>query len=670
MNPDIRDRRKVIRKELVLATLATYSMDDVFDVSGIKNSLLNKTGLSFSENDIVNILDDLILDDTIFHQTGKRYCLKSEIEYVSFDNRFDFVWNEFASNFLKKHYSDFDPYLHKNVRTFLEDLILEILQRFSIDDLPVNNQSDALPMENIEPVIDEKIRSNIFQKFLENPLKRSVIEYLSSDENNEELHKFIFDCYYSLINIHIIKTEQDIPDLDFCNEIKFFLLDTSFIIPLLCQTDPKHTLSYTIIEFCRDKNVNIFFSEKTKTELNSLILNLNNPHKRANQRSSLDNQFIQDFLKQSEEGISWEEYFTGISYWKKELELRGISEIKSNDKIIVNQNVSKKVTENLRLIDSLEEERKQKLNPQHEYRIRSPFSNEHDGYCVGLVYHCKFVHYNSERIGPLFLTYDNRLAKINEILNESDKFGVIIQPRSVLNYILAFSPLKIDEKNQEKVGSALLRYTARLQHSQLTLDEYLKLFSVRTGLESKNIEVLKRVIVETPLIDEINKALRENNEFNADDSIINFVQSNAFQEKIDQVIKSDDEKINLQKDKDRLIKLLKEEKEENIAISKKKNTVNITNITHNYYSNYNFEFNSQVDSKILNQFNLLMEEILEKSLLENDILEIPNDKISTKIQLKKWIESSLSKIKTIKNTHQDLSYLIGIMDLILGMIGS
>src|SRR5690606_36568303 len=77
--------------------------------------------------------------------------------------------------------------------------------------------------------------------------------------------------YSSSINMKLILKEQDMPEIYLVDEVGFLLVDTSFLVALMCKTDPTHALAVAVTMQCGKRQVPLNYLAITKEELNRLI---------------------------------------------------------------------------------------------------------------------------------------------------------------------------------------------------------------------------------------------------------------------------------------------------------------------------------------------------------------------------------------------------------------
>lgn len=95
------ERRREIRKSLVLASLSIYPPESEFEVKELSASIKGITKCELDDENIISILDNLKTDAIVQHLGGLKYRLKNKVELPEFRNLTQPAWGRF-SNFFEK----------------------------------------------------------------------------------------------------------------------------------------------------------------------------------------------------------------------------------------------------------------------------------------------------------------------------------------------------------------------------------------------------------------------------------------------------------------------------------------------------------------------------------------------------------------------------------------
>jgi len=542
------ERRRDIKKSLVILALDQLSENSPFTIDNIIEKIAEIGKCVISKEDIVTILDDCITKGTISHSEEYTYKLNKKIELPGIELLTESVWCEFSAR-LKTKWPKYDPFLHKKSRTVFDSILVKILTRYALSK-PLDDEIDYIPIEDIKSVIQTEININSIDGEFAKKLFEISLDYFTSDE--KELLKCIINCYLWFIDLNLLSYQKKIQSINFCDEINFVLLDTNFIVTLLCKTDVKHPLSRSLIEFCKNSKVPVYYSELTKGEVWNLINTSKNEMKLNPYRLvKNDNQFIDDYrYLNTTRGIHYSEYIIVLNKWIEFLEAKYQIKPLPSQFSQGNDNIDFEYTKNtLPMLYDVQSKERARRSVDYRVRKRSEGSYSHDAYCISLISFLKKnpqIFLTKKELGPWFLSYDSLVSDLNNhYFRKNNDFGYVIQPRILLNYFLAFSKIQYDEKNIETLAKALLRYTVRNPKNQISLDEYSKELSVKIGSDEDNADILKELLVKMPLFHEMENALQFGNVVEADHIFCDFIAHPALGKIFEEMVnnkKSESEK--------------------------------------------------------------------------------------------------------------------------------
>ncbi len=308
------ERRKDIRKSFVLASLSIYRPESEFELKNLSNNIKNITKCELNDEYLITILDILEIENIVQHIDGLKYKLKKKVDLPEFNSLTQLAWEEFLT-FLKKQYKDYDPYIDKDARKVFDSVLLKLLTRFSLSSNIFPNQIESLPIDDFKLIIDElvgksTISTNLYKKY-------TNIIYSFLGLKSPHLLKFIFDSYSKIINLDLVMREQEMPSIDFLENIKFLLLDTSILTALMCKTDPRHPLASAVAKQCVIANIPLYYISKTKQEMWRVINGSKhemNSLYQSKKQGIIQSQFVSDFRRQN---ISWHDYITILESWEQ-----------------------------------------------------------------------------------------------------------------------------------------------------------------------------------------------------------------------------------------------------------------------------------------------------------------------------------------------------------------
>jgi len=655
------ERRKEIHKSLVYATLSTYQLESEFEVKDLSADIKNITKCELDDEDVISILYQFESDGFVQHTGNLNYKTVKNVELPDFQHITQPVWDEFLP-FLRKQYGDYDPFIDKDARGVFDSSLLKLLTRFTISSKSIESQIESLPIDDFKLVIEGSTKKSSLSR---NLLKRYTdIVYSFMLLNPPKLSELIFDSYSGLINIDLIMREQEMPLIDFLDNIRFLLADTCFLVALMCKTDPAHPLASAVAKQCAKSNIPLYYTSRTKQEMLSSI----NTSKREMSGFStsrchgiIRSQFVADFRRQD---ISWNDYLIILNSWeslvKNQWQIVSTPESYSMDSI--DEDIYQYAKNILPILDNVRNVDRARKDPNYIPRYREDPLVEHDALCLGVISHSRksFEVSDGKRpMGPWFLTFDNLVSALNGVhyMTEGD-FCFVIQPRTLLNYLLVYSKIQFEKEDKEAVAEAIIKYTARTPDPKLTVDDYVHLVTYKIGLDEAEIDIMKEIFLESPLLKELEKALELEHGEEADSVTYEIITHESFVETITKERKTR-EKLK------RVAKTLRETKEELIKERAAREALERTSkqnisITTNLVTNIDVNIQNKVDS--------LISMLEAENAFKDGIVEKPSD-ISTKEKLKKWLEEVEKTIKTSETISNGIKTLLPFIAHLIGQLG-
>lgn len=516
-------RRKEIHKSLVIAALDQYDLSSIFTVEQLSQDIITIAKCKMSSDEIISILDFLMEEDIIQHIEGLEYKLKTKVSVPGFEILSQPVWAELQEILVKK--SSYDPHIHKNARVAFDSILMKILTRYAISK-PLNNEIDFIPIEDIRTVIKYEVSKVTFPDNFPKKYIEILLDYFCSNE--KELLKCIYNCYSWFIDLNLLSEERtSIPEeIDFSNEIKFLLLDTNFIVTLLCNTDAKHPLSSALTNFCNKVKIPLYYCQTTKEEIWRLINYSKFEMKLSeNQRSNIPSQFLNDYRKLNlYRSVHWSDYFVYLNDWETILKSNfGITPLPEVFESHVDAQDMEYVKATLPMLYDVKIKEMARRDVDFEIRRRTDITYIHDARCVGIIGYVRKNPNGSsiKYLGPWFLSYDNLLADLNwHYFRKNDEFGYVVQPRILLNYLMVYSKLDFKDEDYDTIAIALLHYTVRDSSLIISFDEYVRELAVKIGTTEDNSDILKEILKKSPFLEELENALKQGSITSADSSAI------------------------------------------------------------------------------------------------------------------------------------------------------
>lgn len=660
---DINKIRIEIRKSLIILGLSKYDINSSFNFRQLSEKIFHITKVKLSDDQIIQILEEFVREGKIEHISKLEYKVLANFKIPEFDQLSQPVWYEF-STVLKDKGVPFDLQLDKNTRRVFNAILLRILTRFTIEK-PLDRQIDELPLSDFRNIISYEINQFYFPDEFIKKFELYIIEYLSSSP--AELLEFVLNCYCGLINLDLIEREQEMPKIQFNNQFKFFLLDSSFIITLLCETQSNHPLALCLIEQCKKLNIPTYYTSLTKDEIWRFIqgskvemkgLHLKKGH-------SIRSQFIYEFLRKS---ITWNEFVAYLNSWEEYVRVKwNIIPLPNTFENKIDDTANSFLRKALPYADQLRFEARERRFVDYTPRLRSEKQIEHDAYCISLLIKLRRefeINEQQSLLGPIFITFDNILAYINLTnFQQNEDYGYVIPPRILLNYFLAYSTIEFDKKDREQVAIAIIQYAAPIQQFKISLDEYSRLIAEKINFGQENVDIVKTIFLKSPLLDKLKRELANGDSGGEAE----FIASQIFSdEKIEELVREAAySKADRQRDTARIEELVKTVKKMNKEISKIKEKPQI--VIYNQVqtsSTSQTNTNIHIDIKIKTNIDELISTLEGKGLFKAGIIEKPPQNYTSE-QIKSWLEQLKTIIEIKDSLKADLGILLPYIGLLL-----
>ncbi|MDG6249534.1 hypothetical protein [Methanocalculus sp.] len=685
----ILDRRRDIRKNIILTTLGQFKINDTFKFQDLTEKIYYLIRCKFEKELVLPILATFEEEGLIEHIGELTYRIIDNIEIPDISESISPVWNEFLQEYIINKKIQYDRYIHKNAQKAFNEIILKIISQFTLSE-PFESQVESIPIDNIQLLVSSIVDNVCFpdQKFNEK-LKNSIIDYLTSEaSNNQNLLTLISSCYDAIININLLKREQGFKSLDinFSDSVSLLLLDTNFIITLLTKTDPKHSLSVALVKQCEKSKIPLRYSSLCKNELNNLIKSVMTEMSNigvTSRRAPSDNQLILDYFKDKEEQeTTWSEYSTYLSNWEIFIQRYNIYPLEHKITTNCDDTIFDLVKIALKTYDEVSNNGRIGYNSENHKKFKSEESYDHDALSVAYIYKIKTDNEKksaNKQYGPWFLSYDNRLSAVNQAnLMKHNEFGFVIQPRILLNYIHVFSNISIDENEEEEFALALLRYTARIAHPKLTLGEYSQLVAIKTGIGEENAKILYEIFLQSPLKDDLQKALYDKNSELADQKAVEILNLTNLQVLMEKYSLTQQQIENYEAERERYKFALKKQREENQLKDQEIKTLRSVSTKTYYYNNsntviingdtVNIQIDAELDPKIMKKLFGILDILESENAFESGLIDPPPKEINEST-LKRYLSQLQTNI-TKSSVAQGVKDLLPIIASTLSILNN
>lgn len=371
--------------------------------------------------------------------------------------------------------------------------------------------------------------------------------------------------------------------------------------------------------------------------------------------------------------VNWSNYYTYLSTWEEFIfETHSICRIP----IEMEQNIDEKTYEFVRyslpFVDSVRFEKRSKKDISYVPHTRSEENYTHDAYCIGLI---NFLKRNkssiSKKLGPWFLTYDNLLSHLNSnSFISDDDFGLVMQPRNLLNYLLVYSKVKFNNDDREEVAVALITLTTKSQKLELTLESYSKIVAAKLQLGINTSEKIMQMFARSPLLEELKSALINESDKGADTIAYNILTSPEIDKIIDKIYSQDKIKLRDEQvisDLKSQIKIVKEkyieEKAAKEALEKvtKEFTKDI-NVTVHVKNEIRTEI--KIDHDVPLNLRSLISLLENEGAFSENIVEAPPSNLSLE-KASMWVENIKRSIEAGTEIKQSIKAILPYINVVL-----
>ena len=371
-------------------------------------------------------------------------------------------------------------------------------------------------------------------------------------------------------------------------------------------------------------------------------------------------QFIEDYLNKK---ISWNDYLSIIESWEISITKWNILPYpkKSIDEDSIDKEVLAYVRKTIPIFDNNRYLERYKRDSNYVHKFREKLQIDHDAYCLSLISKERELEYKKGKkpLGPWFVTYDRLVSIVDAAYKKSKDFGFIIHPRSLFNYLLVYSKVDFKQEDEFLVTEAIIKYTASTAESKLNISEYSRIITNKLGLEEENVEIVKRVLLASPLRGELNTALRLNRGDKAeeivfrifsDESVIStIINEEKASEKLKRVrkklIQEQEEAKKYKAQLKELEKMMKEDKKIKISAEIK------------------------IDIKTQNEINNLVNLLQSNDAFDNGIINNPPKDINNK-SIFDWLNKIKETIETSEKISTGIKSLLPFITYLIGKIGT
>ena len=637
------ERRKDIRKSIILAVLSNFEIKSEINVSSLKDEIFRKTKLKIDETIIITELSKIEKEKIIIFKSENKIQLIKKIIVPTFSSIISPVWKEFEKH-LKETYREYDMYLDEDTKRVFELVLVRLVTQFDIETEKLESQLDLLDIEEFKSIISKDVENSSMTKGLGSKFPEIICSFFKLKTPN--FLEFIFNNYTSIINIDLLKVTQEMPTFNFIKYIKFLLLDTNFIISLLCKNRSNHPMSVTVTKQCLKSNIPIYYAARTQDEVHGQISAAKLEMRGllpGVEHSVVISPFVKDFL-QLNAGI-WGDYASLLALWETTLNTEyNITLLPEKFNLPLDQEVYAYVEEILPILDKTRNKERHKWNPEYIPKTRSVGQLTHDAVCISLLSANRDDKKQSltiDPIGPWFLSFDSLVLSLDQgLTNKRKKMELVIHPKTLMNYLLAFSKIEYNKDDELEVAEAIISFTRKKSEKNISIKEYSTLITNKMGLEGADSKIVESVLFASPIRESLELALEQDHGGRADEITASIITDSEF---VDKVLQSreDKEKIRF------LSKKLIEEQASRATAEKIAGSITIN-------------LSVALDINIKTKLDGLLTILESENAFKDGIIEKPQN-LSSVDKLLVWLKKTNKVITTSKEIGEGLKVLVPII---------
>ncbi|GAD52669.1 hypothetical protein MBEHAL_1429 [Halarchaeum acidiphilum MH1-52-1] len=491
-----KSRRDELKENLVKLALSEFEREDEITAQDVSDYCSSNLQISINAGVAEGFLHEF---EEVVESGEHSYKIIEDISFNSVDAEMDNLWEEFVN--VLELFTKVDPYYESQMRPAFEGFFYEFLGDISqsVEDLD-RDQRDTIYTDygRTEELAEEVADKHRIQD--QGIFKRAIKEYLNNPR--ERLLEFTKSCYTTAVNVDILSREEEFVEFpDMPKKNRKLILDTNVLVALLATTDRQHKVADIICERSSELEFGLYYTEETADELDRLIsgckTEMSGIYTGNRQLSVANNQFVKDFGKKTD--VGWDEYISRLEDWRDIVEERGIQEIQANA-----------------INDQIRDRTRDLLLESYGYDVNDRLLTniDHDSRLLG--FSAKEREFTTWDFGPFVISFHEDLTQIGASFAKMDDFRTItggntlaLQPRSWVNYIMAFTPVELEPGEMNTIAQSVLSVASDFEE-EITLDEYVHSFAPKVGLEQSDEDELKKFLVNHPsLSDELKQSVRE-----------------------------------------------------------------------------------------------------------------------------------------------------------------
>ncbi len=498
VRPQISDFRKEFYRAIVLSTALALpdAEKDGFDTSKLLDAIRLRFRLdSFPSFIVVDALEDLERA-RVLTRHGTVYSVRSRQALVRPDV-IEEVFVEFEET-LRAKIADYDRFINRSYHDAFRLAFASLVKVIGASTEPTKLILESVhAAENrnqivraIVGVLPNRVEA---EKFVD-----MFVEYVTGDKPLAT--RYLFSVYQGIIFVDLLSRSTEMASaLGKFGAGCRLVLDTNVLVASMCESNPRHGLVISTLQFAKSLGFDPLYARETKSEFNNLLQAAN--YEMSNPAFSFraqDIELVTDYLKRGG-GISWFERFVELSNFERTLE--GLYGAHVQDFPLEEPSPSE--------LQTFEASMQTIIRVAGKPRGREALYHDLS------IWETARELRKEARPGPFpepwFVTLDNILVAFDELqrLQAKAELGYVIHVRTLLAALVPFWNPQLSGADRGSLVSGLVENLVVPVKVAFTLQEYLKLLTQKLGLDPSDAATLLKIVTQSPLKAQLTEGLQE-----------------------------------------------------------------------------------------------------------------------------------------------------------------
>lgn len=235
------------------------------------------------------------------------------------------------------------------------------------------------------------------------------------------------------------------------------------------------------------------------------------------------------------------------------------------------------------------------------------------------------------------------------------EFGLVIHPRTLLNYFVVFTGTEFDDREKERIAEIILRYTVDYTN-EIDLRSFARLFASKIdGLTKEDTKIIEELFVKSPLRHELEQALEANRGDLAEDIAIKIITDESIVESIIQAREKDKRIKELARKLRKVYQELERERAARQALEKVAKSLEI-----------NINITTEIDISTRHQLEGIIKILEGEDLFNREVIERLD--LSTKEKVVQWLKKLEEIIKSSREISDTVKSLLPLVSTLLSKL--